>query len=947
MSDVPAGTDDATEALQDAWNWLHNWYEIPALLAIAAFMFWVRLQARENFIDGEKVYFVGNDAYYHFRQVNYVVRHWPSTMPFDPWSYFPYGTSQGQFGTLFDQLIATAALVIGLGSPSDQLIAEVVLVAPTVFGTLVVIPTYFIARRLGGRRAGVIAAVILALLPGTFLRRGLVGFADHNIAEVLFQAVAVLTVMVAVSVAERDQPVYELILDRDWPALRDPVRYSVAAGVALFLYVWLWPPAIVLVGILGIFFVLAISLHVSKGRSPEPLAVTGVVSMATLAILQLPLLDTTFETTRVSLLHVVLTAGVGLGCLFMAWLAREWDSRSIDRRYYPAVIGASVLASLGAIAVLLPTLYGAVVNNVLRTFAFGQTDTALTIAEAQSIPSDAAGEFLFRQYGLTFVTAMVGLVGLAYPVAVTGSYRPERLLVAVWAVAIALMAFTQVRFNYYLGVVVAVLTAWLVERFLQAIDLPSVPQDLEVFQVLALLIALVLVVAPLVPPLAAGHAVAVGESNGPGSVVTWTESLDWMEENTPAVGRYGGVQNDLDYYGAYERTGDFAYPEGAYGVMSWWDYGHWITIEGERIPNANPFQQGARPASAFLLAQNETRANLMLEALPSDSNAYKKSDAELRAIIADQSPQEAQEETRYVMIDDEMAAGKFSAIATWTGDGPRQYFSQQQFEVAGTQASLVGPNDAYHQTMLARLYFGDARGLSHYRLVHETSQTSYVVNVARQGPGGDFETALVNRRLSRGLLTLVQQRPDLAFYGIRQAATVKTYERVPGATLTGQVETENETAVFASLRLQTNTGRNVTYIQTVQTDDQGHFEMTVPYATTNEVGPAEGGTDTAVVAQGDYQLSVGNPFQPSATATTAVPEPAIYGGETITVDLEPVEAPAEDGNDTSNETDAGGNDSAVDGPIDATSSAHHTAPSSLATSAPAVLAAEPRRPLDA
>lgn len=117
MSDAPAGADDAAEALHHALERLRHWYEIPALLAVVAFMLWVRLQAMSGFIRDEKIYFAGNDAYYHFRQVNYVIQHWPFTMPFDPWSYFPYGTNQGQFGTLFDQLIASAALVVGLGSP--------------------------------------------------------------------------------------------------------------------------------------------------------------------------------------------------------------------------------------------------------------------------------------------------------------------------------------------------------------------------------------------------------------------------------------------------------------------------------------------------------------------------------------------------------------------------------------------------------------------------------------------------------------------------------------------------------------------------------------------------------------------------------------------------------------------------------------------------------------
>jgi dolichyl-diphosphooligosaccharide--protein glycosyltransferase len=190
--------------------------------------------------------------------------------------------------------------------------------------------------------------------------------------------------------------------------------------------------------------------------------------------------------------------------------------------------------------------------------------------------------------------------------------------------------------------------------------------------------------------------------------------------------------------------------------------------------------------------------------------------------------------------------------------------------------------------MLARLYLQDASGLSHYRLVHETGQSA-IVSVAQEGPQGYETTSFVNQRLSSEVFATVQQRPDLAFYDVKQPATVKTFERVPGATLTGEVNTTNATTVFATVRLQTNRGRNFTYVQTVETDGQGYFEMTVPYATTNTVGPADSGTDSGVEALGEYQLFAGNPFAPTARGTAAVPEPAIYDGETVTVEFESVE----------------------------------------------------------
>jgi len=101
----------------------------------------------------------------------------------------------------------------------------------------------------------------------------------------------------------------------------------------------------------------------------------------------------------------------------------------------------------------------------------------------------------------------------------------------------------------------------------------------------------------------------------------------------------------LDYYGNYQipPAGErFQYPDSAYGVMSWWDYGHWIEVIGRRIPNANPFQQGIggrrvdmteenKPgASTFFTAPSEEAATAILKAIHPDPDK-----AAARYIVSD------------------------------------------------------------------------------------------------------------------------------------------------------------------------------------------------------------------------------------------------------------------------------------------------------------------------
>ena len=88
----------------------------------------------------------------------------------------------------------------------------------------------------------------------------------------------------------------------------------------------------------------------------------------------------------------------------------------------------------------------------------------------------------------------------------------------------------------------------------------------------------------------------------------WKESLEWLGNNTPDTG--------VNYFTIYDQK-TFQYPSTAYGIMSWWDYGHMITYIAKRIPNANPFQQGVTGsdgAAAYFMATSEDTANAILDA---------------------------------------------------------------------------------------------------------------------------------------------------------------------------------------------------------------------------------------------------------------------------------------------------------------------------------------------
>jgi dolichyl-diphosphooligosaccharide--protein glycosyltransferase len=922
---------------------LREVYHVPLLGAMFAFMLWVRARYWERFVQADGgILFSGNDAWYHYRMVQYTVREFPGTMPFDPWTTFPVGTSVGQFGTLYDQLMALAALVVGLGSPTTEQIGMVMLFTPAVLGALTVFPVYVLGARVSNRIGGLIAALVVTLSPGQFLSRSLVGFTDHHVAETFFMALAVLAVLAAIRVAMRDKPIWELFTAGEFDALRPTLLWSALAGVGVSFYIWVWPPGAFLVGILGVFFGAAMLGQYVRGTSPDHLAVVGaVVGLVTAVLTGIQVNEFGLSASQFSLTQPLLALGLTLGAVVVAGGARLWDDRDLDRRALPLALLSGAFALALVVALAAPDVFGFFTRQVTRIVGFGSSVTSLTVGEAQ--PPQNASQFLYNSYGLAFGTAVGGVIIAGYRAATEAELAPQMLFLVVWGVFLMLATLTQQRFDYYLVLAVAGANAVFFTWVFEFVDLGAIAEDvsnLSAYQVLTILAVLMVLTVPMTFRAGGGYQNAVqiaDRSAGPGSVQNWDESLAWLDAETPEVGAYSvGGDGDLEHYGTYQRQDDFQYSEGSYGVISWWDYGHWITVLGERPAFANPFQQQAREAANFLLATNESHAT-------------------------DVATSESGETSRYVMIDYQLGVSgttKFSAPAAWeaahnvsgrslsqpvyaqTRSGIRLAFAAQSersmrslrtrlYQHHGSAVGPESPNSALGSRVLivdwdvqsfqgqqfpvlpedreplkVRENLSEARefvrqdgsaqiggvlgepraeldALEHYRLVHTspretTVETSVsrvfrIVEAARQGQG-----------TSPNSIRPIETQP-----------WVKTFERVPGATVEG--EGPANATVTASVRMTVDGGANFTYRQTARTGSDGTFTMTLPYSTTGytEYGPENGYTNVSVRAAGPYQFSTTPQVNESAyivreVATANVSEGKVVGddGAPVSVTLE-------------------------------------------------------------
>jgi dolichyl-diphosphooligosaccharide--protein glycosyltransferase len=165
----------------------------------------------------------------------------------------------------------------------------------------------------------------------------------------------------------------------------------------------------------------------------------------------------------------------------------------------------------------------------------------------------------------------------------------------------------------------------------------------------------------------------------------WKETLDWMRTYTPEPFGDPGF-----YYARYSRQQfgpAYQYPQGAYSVMAWWDYGHWITNVARRIPVTNPTLTNAGAAADFFLAQSEREAISLLQVW----------------------------RTRYVVVDErlplwlverDMVAGDYLAFFQNSRTHSRDEYLLMAYD-SNTQGKLVPRlfyRPAYYRSMAIRLF---------------------------------------------------------------------------------------------------------------------------------------------------------------------------------------------------------------------------------------------------
>ncbi|HET8689698.1 MAG TPA: oligosaccharyl transferase, archaeosortase A system-associated, partial [Methanosarcina sp.] len=555
---------------------------LPYTVAVAIIGFvslWVRtLPSDSVLLPGGIVKFATNDAWYHMRTLNVLLENYPHRMFFNPMTNYPYG-SYIHFGPLFDQMIAITSLVLGMGNPSPELVNTIGAYFPAVLGALTVIPVYYIGKYLGGHKTGILAAILIAFAPGQFLSRSLIGFTDHHVAESLFSTFFMMFFMLAFISAKEKKLRFEDVFNKNFSVLKEPLLYSVLAGVMYSAYQLSWPGGSLFLFIVLVYAIFQYIFDNFRNESSDYLGFAGIVTFLVGAILILPFVhfDMGFSLYYYSWFHVITALGAMAGFAALSFIEREFKRKQINAYYYPLLILGAGIFGLIITKILSPSLYSLIIQAPSTVFGI-QTGGPSTIGEATSIFYQGDVFTLEKAYAnftpKGFLASLLGMFVLAANL--FKRPKPQEMLVLIWSVLILLAIYGQNRFAYYYSINVSILSAYLGGLLLDKVkwnrleesfrvdvkspqNIPGFLKSIRIGHIFAILIIIVVLILPAYSTAMLYTKNTGNEPNGP-----WTEATLWLRSNTPDPG--------MDFNAIYEapKNGElFAYPDTAYGVMSW------------------------------------------------------------------------------------------------------------------------------------------------------------------------------------------------------------------------------------------------------------------------------------------------------------------------------------------------------------------------------------------
>jgi len=493
------------------------------------------------------------DPYVHYRSAQYVVDHgffsWVSWHDNQRW--YPYGVQPSR--VLYPGLPLTAAfsylILQMLALPIS--VYEYVVVFPAIMAVLACLAIYFLGKDIGGKTVGLFSALFLAL-NGSYIGRTSLGFFDDETIGIL--AIIVLTYAFLRS----------LDAERTWNSV---IKYSILSGLMLGWIFATWGAAVYPFGLVIVFAILLVLLKRYSRRLLVSYAIT--CGLGLLVAVNVPRVGLKY------LENIQVLAALGVFSLLCLCEILQRTKTSKWKIFYVS----SFLVLLTGAALIMFGRAGSLEQKFLMIMnPFARFESPVYMSVQEHAPSAWASFYLDYGVGILFVA-----VGLFFA---ARNPTNRNLFLILFALSILYLSASLVRLLIVLAPAFSILWALglvgVLNPFITVLkETPRLPLRKKYtlahvgkeFSAAAIILIMLLLLATFVLPsresqqrgesfprvfdqaytpvtlMASGVPVRPGEP-----VLEWYETLLWMKAE---------LSNDAV-------------------VASWWDYGYWITIIGNK-----------------------------------------------------------------------------------------------------------------------------------------------------------------------------------------------------------------------------------------------------------------------------------------------------------------------------------------------------------------------------
>jgi dolichyl-diphosphooligosaccharide--protein glycosyltransferase len=601
-----------------------NWSSIIALVLI----FFLALYLRSYFAfdlatDTGFVVSGGSDSYYHKRVIDYVVDTGHHLVE-EPLLAYPFGSQASGRPPMFDWSVAVSGMAVAPLFPDvDTSVWYSFIFSTALWGALTVFPMYFLTKGAFGRRAAMLAAFLLAVMPAHIQRSPLTN-GDHDAYVLFFVVTTFFFFMRALGTLQERKWVRNWFKPKDitkglsdfFKSNRQPVLYSFMAALSLTAIALAWKGFGYVVVILLLYFFFQILLNKFRGVDSTGILVCFAVTVGVALILSVPWYVQFLKMGDFSTPAYMFIAGLVFGVIFVATRDYPWS-----------LVMPSVFAASGIVLFLMFIFAPTTVSTFLAGAGyFIRTKAYETIAEAQP-PT-------FSQQAMSFgaITYFLALFGLAYAaVQLPKRMKPDYLFIIVWTGAAIFMALSAARFIFNAGPAFAAASAWIIVLAIDMLDFKSAKKvydslsgsklhalrrGVKVRHVVGVLFIAFLVVLPNVW-YGVDASIPFEDKRRLDEEIYEATPYFMQPENYNPPWFLGAFGYSLPLSNRYwpaawdwlaEQDGDILPYEDRPAFLSWWDYGFEAVQEGKHPTVADNFLHGYPTAGNFIAAQDENTA---------------------------------------------------------------------------------------------------------------------------------------------------------------------------------------------------------------------------------------------------------------------------------------------------------------------------------------------------